>query len=130
MNSATTERWLAELRGSRPWTETEGRRVIDAWKASGEPVSAFARRAGLVPQRVYWWRGRLGAGLVKASAQEVREVPVPAFLPVTVRATLAPTLSAVTVCTQDGLRVEVKELDAASAAWVATLVRSLAEMTS
>jgi hypothetical protein len=56
---------------------------------------------------------------------------VPAFLPVTVRATPTPPLGvAVTVCTREGLRVEVKELDATSAAWVATLVRSLAEMAS
>jgi transposase-like protein len=126
-----TEKWLVELRGSRPWTEAEGRRVIEAWEASGESVAAFARRVGLVPQRMYWWRERLGAGPVKARAQEVREVSVPAFLPVTVRATPTPTLgAAVTVCTREGIRVEVTELDATSAAWVATLVRSLEERAS
>ncbi len=126
-----TERWLAELRGSRPWTEAEGRRVIAAWEASGESVAAFARRVGLVPQRMYWWRERLGAGLVKARVQEVGEVSVTAFLPVTVRATSTPTLgAAVTVCTREGIRVEVTALDATTAAWVATLVRSLGERAS
>jgi transposase-like protein len=62
MGRAVTERWLAELRGSRSWTEEEGQRGIEAWEASGESVAAFARRVGLVPQRVYWWRRRLGAG--------------------------------------------------------------------
>jgi transposase-like protein len=129
MSRAMTEKWLAELRGSRPWTEAEGQRVIEAWEASGESVASFARRTGLVPQRVYWWRGRLGAGAAKARVQQERVASVPAFLPVTVRAASAPTLRAgVTVCTREGLRVEVAELDATSALWVATLVRSIEEM--
>ncbi len=130
MASAMMEKWLVELRGSRPWTEAEGRRVIEAWEASGESVAAFARRVGLVPQRMYWWRERLGAGAVKARVQEVREVSVPAFLPVTVRAPPPSPGVAVTVCTREGIRVEVTELDATSAAWVATLVRSLEERAS
>lgn len=128
MSIATTEKWLGELRGSRPWTETEGRRVVGAWEASGESVAVFARRAGLVPRRVYWWRERLGGGRGEVPA---REAPGPTFLPVTVRAMPTPAAgAAVTVCTREGLRVEVKELDATSAAWVAALVRSLAEMAS
>jgi transposase-like protein len=131
MGRAVTERWLAELRGSRSWTEEEGQRVIEAWEASGESVSVFARRVGLVPQRVYWWRRRLGAGPAKAGATEARALSVAAFVPMTVRATPAPILgAAVTVCTPEGLRIEVTDLDATSAAWVATLVRSLAERAS
>jgi transposase-like protein len=131
MGKAMTERWLAELRGSRAWTEAEGRRVVDAWEASGELVTTFARKVGLVPQRVYWWRDRLGRRPAAAPVQEAQEGSVPAFLPVTIR--MAPTLpgsAAVTICTPEGLRVEVTALDATSAAWVATLVRSLAEQAS
>src|SRR5277367_6499633 len=118
MGRAKTEGWLAELRSSRSWTEAEGRQVIEAWEASGESVAAFARSAGLVPQRVYWWRGRLGAGGAKAGAPASREVSLSAFVPVTVRATPASTPgAAVTVCTREGLRIEVAEIDATSAAW-------------
>jgi hypothetical protein len=131
MDMQTTETWLVELQGPRPWTEPEARRVIEVWKASGETVSAFARHKGLLRQRVYGWCRRLGLGPAKEAAREAREMSVPAFVPVTVRA--APSSStgaAVTVCTPDGLRIEVAELDATSAAWVASLVRSLVESSS
>jgi transposase-like protein len=133
MTEQKTERWLTGLQDSRPWTEDEGRRVIEAWRTSGLTVAAFAREAGLKSKRVYWWREQLGAGPVKAGALEVRAEPqtAPVFLPVVLRPTPAAAPSGasvpVTVCARDGLRVEVALLDAASAAWVATLVRSLGE---
>jgi transposase-like protein len=131
MAEQTMESGLARLRGRRPWTEDEARRVIEAWKTSGLTVSVFARRAGLAVDRVYRWRARLGAVHAEAGALGVRRrsPPVSALVPVVVRTTPpAPPLEAsakVTVCTREGLRVEVTALEAASAAWVATLVRSL-----
>jgi hypothetical protein len=132
----TTEDWLAGLQGARPWTADEGRRVIEAWRTSGLTVAAFAREAELKAKRVYWWRDQLGVAPGEVSAIEVRhESPTaPAFLPVVVRAAPAQPPGGVsvpvTVCIRDGLRVEVAALDAASAAWVATLVRSLEEVPS
>lgn len=124
MAEQTMDSWFARLRGAQPWTEDEARRVIEAWESSGLTVSAFARKAGLAADRVYRWRGRLGAAPVESGA-----IVTPALVPVVVRAALtAPppeASSPVTVCTREGLRVEVAALDAASAAWVATLVRSL-----
>jgi transposase-like protein len=133
MAEQRTESGLAGLQGSRPWTEDEGRRVIEAWRASGLTVAAFAREAGLKSKRVYWWREQLGATPVEAGALEVRDEPrrAPVFLPVVLRPAPAeppPGASVpVTVCAREGLRIEVALLDAASAAWVATLVRSLGE---
>src|SRR5262249_11743409 len=60
MRLQATERWMLDLRGSRPWTEDEGHRVIAAWSTSGETVAAFARRVGLSAGRIYWWRARTG----------------------------------------------------------------------
>lgn len=111
--------WLSELRGSRPWTEQEARRVLDACAASGATVSAFARQAGLLPQRLYWWRERLGASTEKDSATSA------VFLPMVVREAPVSGRSSATVWTRDGHRVEVTTLDGASAAWVAAVVRSL-----
>ena len=136
MAKQTMESWLAGLRGSRPWTTNEGRRVIEAWETSGLTVAAFARKTELKAKRVYWWREQLGANAAEASAIEVRREPpaAPAFVPVVVRA--APAMQPpgvgvpVTVCTRGGLRVEVATLDAASAAWVTSLVRSLGEVPS
>lgn len=144
MGKRTTEMDLAELRGSRRWTETQAQRAIRAWKGSGETVTAFAKANGLVAQRLYWWRDRLDQEKAeKARARGSREVtvpstptPAPTFLPVIVKSAPATsddemgTTAAVTVRTRDGMRVDVARLDAASAAWVAALVRSLEEVPS
>jgi hypothetical protein len=42
------------------WTEVEARSVLAAWKRSGLSVEKFARARGLVPQRLYWWKKKLG----------------------------------------------------------------------
>lgn len=116
---------LSELRGRRPWSEEQGRWVVEAWEASGDTVPTFARRAGLVPQRVYWWKERLGRGRMGEGALAA----APAFVPVAVRSESTVRASAaITVTASDGLRIEVAELDATSAAWVATLVKTLREV--
>lgn len=118
MSKRTAEEWFSELRGSRPWTEEEARRVLDAWEKSGEPVNKFARGVGLGAGRVYWWRKRLSVTTDKACT------PTATFLPMVVRE--APLAShGATVWTRDGHRVEVSSLDGASAVWVAMVVRSL-----
>jgi len=114
MNKLALEKAVVELCGKRQWSEEDGRTVVNAWETSGESVGSFARRCGLVPQRVHWWVNRMGR----------RQATAPAFVPVTVRSTSA----AVTVVTGGGVRVDVTELDATSAAWVATLVRTLGEV--
>jgi hypothetical protein len=42
------------------WTEVEARGVLEAWRKSGASIEAFARGRGLVPQRLYWWKRKLG----------------------------------------------------------------------
>ena len=124
---------LSKLRGRRPWSEEEGRQVLDAWEASGDSVPTFARGAGLVPQRVYWWKERLGPRNAHRGALATRPA-VTAFVPVTVRpaaqAVMGLRAPAITVVGRDGLRIEVAEIDATSAAWVAALVKTLREVRS
>ena len=43
------------------WTPEEAGRVLDEAEQSGESLAAFARRHGLGPARLYWWRKRLAA---------------------------------------------------------------------
>jgi transposase-like protein len=118
--------WLAELRGSRAWTEEEARRVLDACAASSATVNAFARSAGLNARRVYWWRERLRAtGEGHTGGGRGVERPTATFLPMVVREAAPLRGSGVAVWTRDGHRVEVGVLDQTSAAWVATLIRSL-----
>jgi hypothetical protein len=42
------------------WTEVEARAALRAWRQSGLSLAAFAERQGIVPQRLYWWRSKLG----------------------------------------------------------------------
>jgi hypothetical protein len=50
------------------WTEVEARGVLEAWKRSGASIEAFARARGLVPQRLYWWKRKLGIAGRRARA--------------------------------------------------------------
>lgn len=131
MDKQKAARELAELRGPRRWSEEEGRLVIEAWEASGESVPVFARRVGLFPQRVYWWKERLGR--TDAASATTSTALTSTFVPMTVRgegaAPLGAARAAVTVVVSPEVRIEVTELDATSAAWVATLVRSLREVS-
>jgi hypothetical protein len=44
------------------WTEVEARGVLEACKRSGLSIEKYARSRGLVPQRLYWWKKKLGQG--------------------------------------------------------------------
>jgi hypothetical protein len=54
--------------------EVEARGVLEAWRRSGLSIEAFARGRGLVPQRLHWWRKKLGFGVVAARSKAL--VPV------------------------------------------------------
>jgi hypothetical protein len=41
------------------WREEDARAVVAAWRASGESVSAFARRHGVQARRIGRWKRRL-----------------------------------------------------------------------
>lgn len=105
-------------RRSPAWTEGEARTVLDEWATSGLRIGEFARRRGLKEKRLYWWRQRLSERRGEGEA-----AVVPSFIPLTVR---GESVGAVAATVEIGpLRVEVGQLDAASASWVATLVREL-----
>lgn len=58
------------------WTEIEARGVLEAWKRSGLGIEAFARSRGLVPQRLYWWKKKLGVGRVPDKSRALTLLPV------------------------------------------------------
>lgn len=41
------------------WRPEDARRVLDEAEGSGESLAEFARRHGIDPARLYWWRKRL-----------------------------------------------------------------------
>ena len=50
---------LRKLAGRSYWREDDARRIVDAWRQSGQPVSVFAARLGIDPRRVSRWASRL-----------------------------------------------------------------------
>jgi hypothetical protein len=60
----------------RRWTMADGRALVAALDArpAGETLAGFARRYGLVAQRVHWWRARVREAEARRPA--VRFAPV------------------------------------------------------
>jgi hypothetical protein len=112
--------------GDEVWTEAVARRVLKEWAGSGESMSAFARSAGLLPQRLSWWKKRLGWSPHATPTAALPPESAPAtFIPVTVRATAPMPVAAAVEIQGGGIRIELHALDDASAAWVASLARAL-----
>ena len=110
--------------GSARWSADEAQRILDEWAKSGESLHAFAKERRLVPQRLWWWQKRLAGKRRRPGADNAGIASTPTFLPVTVRP-VGPDPPLATVETADGLRVELRVLDGASAAWVVSLVKAL-----
>jgi transposase-like protein len=110
------EQTTGGMRRAKRWSEAEARRVLAAWEKSGKSVGAFARSNGVTPQRLYWWRERLGKGGNAATGPE--------FVPVVVKHPVVRLDGSVAlvVTTPDGAHVEVREVSSSTAAWVVALL--------
>lgn len=95
------------------WTASEARKVLAEWQQSGESMAAFARRQGLVVQRLKWWQRRLA-----------KAAPPVELVPMVMRPARAASALRVQL---EGCEVEVAELTSESAAWLAALARALRE---
>ena len=70
---------LAKVVKRAYWRETDARLVVESWRRSGEPVSAFARRHGVAVKRLARWVSRLG---LSEQPEPVRFHPVRVTVPV------------------------------------------------
>lgn len=52
------------------WDEGDARAVWEEWQASGVPLATYARRKGLVSQRLRWWFKKLGLPTTREEAVE------------------------------------------------------------
>jgi hypothetical protein len=100
------------------WTRRHAVGVVSKWVASGESGASFARKLGVDPQRLFWWRRRIE----EVGAESEPPVARPAFLPVVAAPSIVISRPPIAVTMVDGTRVEVWELDAASAGWVASMI--------
>ena len=46
---------IAEVAARRHWRETEARQLVDAWRRSGQTMTAFARFYDIHPERLARW---------------------------------------------------------------------------
>jgi hypothetical protein len=46
---------------SDAWSPGDARRILEAWRRSGESLAAFGQRHGYAAARLYWWRKRLAS---------------------------------------------------------------------
>ena len=60
------------IRQWRQWTEGQARVALEELAASGKSAASFARRKGISPQRIAYWRKRLAAGAAKPAFVAVR----------------------------------------------------------
>jgi hypothetical protein len=130
MNKRAIEELAAELRGRR-WDENDGRRVVDAWRKSGESAGAFAQRLGVPGHRLYWWQRRLGDSAARPSSTQSemdRALSAPVLLPVTIRdERQAGRGEAALIAEVGAVRVEVYDIQTVPAQWLSLLLGSLHE---
>jgi transposase-like protein len=70
-------RQLQALARRSYWQESDARRIVDAWRRSGETVSRFAGELGLDPRRVSRWAARLDDGTSDVGFVPVRVAEAP-----------------------------------------------------
>jgi transposase-like protein len=108
--------------GWRQWTADEGRRAVEAWRASGLPLETFARQRGVTAQRIRWWRQRLERrGEARAGGEKGLRL-----VPAVVSGLLSPVSAAVTLRAPGDVVVEIADVGAVPATWLAELVTGLA----
>ena len=116
--------------GRGRWTEREGRQAVAAWRRSELSASEFARRHGLNPQRLCWWRKRLGKSTGLESSQTAAVVSTVSFVPAEVR-TPAMACGAVPAVVRLPCDVAIEFGDAewVTPRWIAALVGELSRLS-
>ena len=114
----------ARKAGWRQWTAGEARQVVEAWRASGLPLAAFARKRGLCAERIRWWRKRLG-DWGRPEEAFAKLVPAVVVEP-QARVEVAAGGGLVRVHAPGGVVVEIADVGAVPAGWLSALVLGLA----
>jgi transposase-like protein len=50
---------IRQLAEKKTWTEEDGRKIVAAWRASGQTIAAFSKTHGIGNGRLRWWRDRV-----------------------------------------------------------------------
>lgn len=100
---------------SDSWSPDDAKRVLAEWRQSGSSLAAFARRHGISPARLYWWRKRLGT--------ESSDLTTLSLVPATVTAT-GETTASITIRLPNGIEIEASKANA-TPTWIAAVVAEL-----
>lgn len=107
-----------DVRHRARWSESTARGVLSAWRASGMSQAGFAAREGIAPQRLSWWRKRLGEWEGERGGLKL----VPAVIRERAVALATPTVA---VRLPEGVVIELGSAQAVPASWLGELVREL-----
>lgn len=97
------------------WTPEDARVLLEEWQRSGGPLAAFARRCGVAPRRLYWWKKQLAGS----------PAPSLSLIPATIIGADAPTPAPITVRLPSGITIEIAN---ASPSLVAAIVSELTRL--
>lgn len=86
---------------SAPYSATEARQILQAARATGLTLWAYAKRHELESSLLYWWRAKLSAGRAKAKPH----TPPLTFVPLVVTPPESPAVSSVTSASGIELRL-------------------------
>lgn len=115
MKSEKSTEWIAALGGRKQWKPDDAKRVLAAWKSSGESMAGFADRHGLNAQRIAWWRKRIPSTTSSLT-----------LVPVTVRAEApARASAALSLVVAGDLRIDVADAARVPPSWFAAVVDAL-----
>ena len=56
------------------WTDEDAKTVLAAWRRTKRPLGTFARKNGMVANRLYWWRKRLNGDRTRVPIEFVPAV--------------------------------------------------------
>ena len=106
--------WIA-----RRWTAAEARRVVAAWRESGQSMSAFARERGFDAQRLRWWRKRFAEWSSGGEERPVR------FAPAVISTAGGLVSPQVSLRLPEGVLIEVAGVGTVPPGWLSELVSML-----
>jgi len=95
------------------WTPEDARRLFEEHRRIGGPLSEFARRHGITPARLYWWKKRL--------EDQPSDLMALSLVPATVTTT-GDVAMTITIRLPNGIGIEATS---ATPAWIAEVVAEL-----
>jgi hypothetical protein len=120
---------LKRIVGVERWSEREARVVVRAWGRSGRALGSFAREHGISAQRLSWWARRLKGAEDSRRAKEPKGRPRARagleLVPAVVVGGDGVRDAMVVVRMPDGIEIELRDAERASATEVARLVAEL-----